>query len=142
MSVCEKNVCSVSPAPAAAATPDEPARAGAGGYRAVLGRATWLLLHEMSNNLPCASDLPLFYATVAGVVRLYPCATCRENAVRILESDAFSGTQPLPREDEEARRVARAYVNRLHAAVTESVASRGGYVSARSAELARVYLRR
>ena len=147
MSVCQAHACDTS-----AAQPDETSHASGAeptvtlpsqgnSYRATLGRASWMLMHEMSNNLACASDLPAFYTTVRGIVALYPCAACRENAGRIIGAAPFGGPQPLPESDEEARRVARLYVNRLHAAVTESVARTGGYVSERSAEYARLYLK-
>lgn len=137
MSICEEHTCSVSSVPAQGARP-EPAQQG--GYRATLGRASWLLMHEMANNLPCSADLPTFYSTVRGIVHIYPCGTCRDNAQRIIQSEPFSGQQPLPEDSEEARRVARLYVSRLHAAVTANVARTGGYVSDASAEYARVYL--
>ncbi len=140
---CQVAACSTAePAaqqlPTGDATADQPASANS--YRALVGRATWLLMHETSSNLPCSADLPAFYAMIRSIVHLYPCAMCRENAVRLLALPEFADPQPLPRADEEARRVARAFVNRLHAAVTVSVASRGGYVIARSEELSRAYL--
>lgn len=113
--------------------------AGPSSYRAVLGRAAWLLMHETSQNLPCAADLPRFYSTVRSIVSLYPCVVCRDNAVRLLQAPEFADPQPLPTDDEAARQAARSYVNRFHAAVTMSISARGGYVSARSAELARAY---
>jgi hypothetical protein len=99
-----------------------------------------MLMHEMASNLPCAADLPDFYATVRGIVRLYPCALCRENALRILSSSVFDGPRVMPEGLEEARHIARDFVGRLHAMVTASVARSGGYVSAASAEYVRVYL--
>lgn len=141
---CDVRACStaapVVSQPAEGAVAAQPPLAAANSYRAVLGRASWLLMHEMSSNLPSAAQLPLFYQTVRGIVHLYPCAVCRDNAVQLLQLDDFADPQPLPRDDEEARRAARSYVNRLHAAVTVSVSARGGYVSARSAELAKAYL--
>jgi hypothetical protein len=143
---CEVRACSTAAAPVELQQPAEgaasaqPPPAAATSYRAVLGRAAWLLMHEMSSNLQSAAHLPLFYQTVRSIVKLYPCAVCRDNAVRLLQLPEFADPQPLPGDDEEARRAARSYVNRLHAAVTVSVAARGGYVSARSAELARAYL--
>jgi len=150
---CDSRACSFSAAPAlddTSARGKREAEHGAGGdateavagptsYRAVLGRAAWLLMHEMSQNLPCAADLPRFYSTIRSIVNLYPCVVCRDNAVRLLQTPEFADPQPLPVDDEAARQAARAYVNKFHAAVTMSIAARGGYVSARSAELARAY---
>ena len=167
MSVCEAHVCSTAAAPdanedsgqqrqpqphafriqfsspgaASDATERAPAApAAANSYRAVLGRSAWMVMHEMASNLPCARDLPLFYDTVRGLVHLYPCSVCRENAVLIIDSAPFATHLTVPDTDEEARRAARSFVNAFHAAVTTSVIERGGYVSARSAELARLYL--
>lgn len=141
---CDSRACStaapVASQPAEGRTAVQPPPAAANSYRAVLGRAAWLLMHETSSNLQSAEQLPLFYQTVRNIVHLYPCAVCRDNAVQLLQLAEFADPQPLPDDDEEARRTARSYVNRLHAAVTVSVAGRGGYVSARSAELARAYL--
>jgi hypothetical protein len=141
---CDVRACStaapVKSQPAESEAGAQPTPVDSNSYRAVLGRAAWLLLHEMSSNLQSAENLPLFYKTVRGIVHMYPCAVCRDNAVLLLQLPEFADPQPLPSDDEEARRAARAYVNRLHAAVTVSVSARGRYVSARSAELARAYL--